>query len=166
MEIHKSHAMSPEPFSFKHALTDFDLKKLPVDPSVLQADPAMLAASVQAYYEELLRKLGGTAAVGISNDVVSVVWYPSSGDAVGMVSEHAFKLLRQGDYVSAEPLLRMLLGRHPDDPEMLYNLGMMLSDQRKLDEAIPMLERLVEIAPESSNGWTALGVALHQKPRV
>jgi predicted Zn-dependent protease len=75
-----------------------------------------------------------------------------------MVSRHALKLLNQGDYPSAEPLLRMLHARNPDDPEMLYNLGMMLSDQGKLDEAIPMLEQLVEIDPQSSNGWTALGV--------
>jgi tetratricopeptide (TPR) repeat protein len=150
--------MTPDPFSFKHALADFDLRKLPVDPTLLQADPAMLAASVQAYYEELLKKMGGTAAVAIMDDVVSVTWYPSSGDAVGMVSRHALKLLNQGDYPSAEPLLRMLHARNPDDPEMLYNLGMMLSDQGKLDEAIPMLEQLVEIDPQSSNGWTALGV--------
>lgn len=151
--------MIPEPFSFKHALADFDLSKLPIDSGVLQADPAMLSASVQAYYEQLLRKLGGTAAVAISDGVVSVVWYPTSGDAVELVSEHAIKLLRQGDYPAAEPLLRMLLGRNPDDPEMLYNLGMMLSDQGKLEEATQMLERLVEIEPENSNAWTALGVA-------
>ncbi len=151
--------MKLEPFSFKHALADFDLTNLPVEPEVLRADPAILAASVQTYYEDLLRKLGGTAAVAIHDGVVSVAWYPSSGDAVGMVTEHALKLLRQGDYGAAEPLLRMLLGRNPADPELLYNLGMMLSDQQKLQEAIPMLEKLVEIEPESSNGWTALGVA-------
>jgi tetratricopeptide (TPR) repeat protein len=76
-----------------------------------------------------------------------------------MVSQHARKLLSRGDYQSAEPLLRMLQARNPDDAELLYNLGMMLSDQRKLDESIPMLERLVEIDTGSSNGWTALGVA-------
>jgi tetratricopeptide (TPR) repeat protein len=151
--------MSPEPFSFKHALADFDLAKLPVDAGLLRAEPAMLAASVQAYYEELLRKLGGTAAVAISQGVVSVIWYPTSGDAVEMASEHAFKLLRRGDYSAAEPLLRMLLGRNPDDSEILYNLGMMLSDQGKLEEAIGMLEKLIEIEPRNSNGWTALGVA-------
>ena len=151
--------MNPDPFSFKHALADFDLAKLPVNPALLHADPAILAASVQAYYEELLKKMGGTAAVAIMDDVVSVTWYPSSGDAVEMVSRHAQKLLSQGDYKSAEPLLRMLQARNPDDAELLYNLGMMLSDQRKLDEAIPMLEKLVEIDPETSNGWTALGVA-------
>ena len=151
--------MTNDPFSFKHELADFDLRQLPVDSALLQADPAMLAASVQAYYEELLTKMGGTAAVAIMDNVVSVTWYPSSGDAVEMVSQHARKLLNRGDYQSAEPLLRMLLAKNPDDGELLYNLGMMLSDQRKLDEAIPILEELVAINPEGSNGWTALGVA-------
>jgi tetratricopeptide (TPR) repeat protein len=151
--------MTDDPFSFKHTLDDFDLRLLPVDPALLQAAPSMLAASVQAYYEELLRKMGGTAAVAIVGNEVSVTWYPSSGDAVEMVWQHAQKLLGRGDYQSAEPLLRMLQSRNPDDAELLYNLGMMLSDQRKLDEAVPMLERLVEIDPKNSNGWTALGVA-------
>ena len=151
--------MTDEPFSFKHALADFDLRQLPVDPALLQADSSILAASVQAYYEELLGKMGGTAAVAIVGDEVSVTWYPSSGDAVEMVWQHAQKLLSRGDYQSAEPLLRMLQSRNPDDAELLYNLGMMLSDQRKLDEAVPMLERLVKIDTENSNGWTALGVA-------
>jgi tetratricopeptide (TPR) repeat protein len=151
--------MTDDPFSFKHSLADFDLRQLPVDPALLQADQSILAASVQAYYEELLRKMGGTAAVAIIDNVVSVTWYPASGDAVEMVSQHARKLLSRGDYQSAEPLLRMLQAKNPNDPDLLYNLGMMLSDQRKLDEAIPMLEKLVEIEPQSSNGWTALGVA-------
>jgi tetratricopeptide (TPR) repeat protein len=151
--------MTDDPFSFKHELADFDMRQLPVDPALLQADPSILAASVQAYYEELLRKMGGTAAVAIIDDVVSVTWYPSSGDAVEMVSQHARKLLSRGDYQSAEPLLHMLQAKNPNDPDLLYNLGMMLSDQRKLDEAVPMLEKLVEIEPQSSNGWTALGVA-------
>jgi tetratricopeptide (TPR) repeat protein len=151
--------MTPEPFSFQHALADFDITKLPLDPQVLGADQSILAASVQAYYEELLTKLGGTAAVAIANGVVSVQWYPGTGDAVTMVFDHACKLLGQGDHASADPLLRMLLGRMPDDPRFLYNLGMSLSDRGEMEEAIQMLERLVENEPGSSNGWTALGVA-------
>ncbi len=111
--------MTDDPFSFKHVLADFDLGKLLVDPTLLQTDPAMLAVSVQAYYEELLKKMGGTAAVAIMDDVVSVTWYPSSGNAVEMVSEHAQKLLNRGDYQSAEPLLRMLQSRNPEDAEIL-----------------------------------------------
>jgi tetratricopeptide (TPR) repeat protein len=37
---------------------------------------------------------------------------------------------------------------------------MMLSDQGRLDSACSLLERLVEIEPDHSKGWTALGVAL------
>lgn len=36
---------------------------------------------------------------------------------------------------------------------------MMLSDQGRLDQACHLLERLVELAPRHSHGWTALGVA-------
>ena len=36
---------------------------------------------------------------------------------------------------------------------------MALSDQRKIEEAIDMLERLVTLEPESARGWNALGVA-------
>ena len=151
--------MTPEPFFFQHSLADFDITKLPLDPQVLDGNPSILTASVRAYYEELLTKLGGTAAVAIANGVVSVQWYPGTGDAVEMVFDHACKLLEQGDHVSAEPLLRMLLGRMPDDPRFLYNLGMSLSDQGKTEEAIELLEALVENEPGSSNGWTALGVA-------
>lgn len=151
--------MNSEPFSFKHALADFDLSKLPVDPKLLQSDAGILAASIQAYYEELLKKMGGTAAVAIKDGVASITWYPSSGNSLEMVSERALQLLHQGDYRSAEPLLRMLITRNPENPELLYNLGMMLSDQGNLAEAIQLLEKLVEVKPESSYGWTALGVA-------
>jgi tetratricopeptide (TPR) repeat protein len=151
--------MNSEPFSFTHALADFDLSKLPVDPALLRSDAGILAASIQAYYEELFKKMGGTAAVAIKDGVASISWYPSSGNSSKMISERALQLLQQGDYRSAEPLLRMLIARDPENPELLYNLGMMLSDQGKLAEAILLLEQLVEIEPESSYGWTALGVA-------
>jgi tetratricopeptide (TPR) repeat protein len=55
--------------------------------------------------------------------------------------------------------LRMLIARDPENLELLYNLGMMLSDQGKLAEAIQLLEKLVKAEPQNSYGWTALGVA-------
>jgi tetratricopeptide (TPR) repeat protein len=151
--------MKPEPFAFQHPLGDFDLKRLPIDATLLRDDPAMLAAAVQAYYEDCFRRLGGSAAILVRDSVVSVTWYPSAGDAAQQVTEHAVDLLRQGDYASAEPLLRALLFRDPASLETLYNLGMMLSDQRRLDEAMVLLRRLVELEPQHANGWTALGVA-------
>jgi tetratricopeptide (TPR) repeat protein len=151
--------MNPEPFSFQYPIADFDLTKLPVDPALLRENPAILVSAVQTFYEECFRKLGGTANILVKHGVVSVSWYPKGGDAVEQVLEHALNLLRQGDYRTAEPLLRALLARDANHTDALLNLGMMLSDQRNLSEAAALLHRFVDLVPDSSHGWTALGVA-------
>jgi len=71
----------------------------------------------------------------------------------------AVSLLQQGAYEEAERILRPLFLRFPDDTAVLYNLGMMLSDQRKIPEAVRLLTRLTELSPKYANGWIALGVA-------
>ena len=57
-------------------------------------------------------------------------------------------------------LMELLLSDSPDDTNILYNLGMALSDLGKLDEAIRYLRHLVDLAPDHVNGRVALGVAL------
>jgi tetratricopeptide (TPR) repeat protein len=52
------------------------------------------------------------------------------------------------------------LSDQPDNPDVLYNLGLALSAQGKLAEAIALLSHLVDVAPSYVNGWVALGVAL------
>ena len=151
--------MTPQPFSFQFPIADFDLTKLPVDASLFLEDPALLVSAIQTFYQETFRSLGGTANILVKDDVVSVSWYPEEGDAARQVFENALNLLRQGDYRTAEPLLRAVLAHDPDHSDALFNLGMMLSDQQKLTEAITLLGRYVELEPDSSHGWTALGVA-------
>ncbi len=151
--------MNPEPFSFQYPMADFDLTKLPVDAALLRENPAMLVSAVQAFYQERFHKLGGTANIAIKDEVVSVTWLPKAGDAPEQVMGHALTLLRQGDYKTAEPLLRALIARDANNADALFNLGMMLSDQRKLEEATNLLSQFVDLVPGSSHGWTALGVA-------
>lgn len=151
--------MKPEPFSFQYPIADFDLTKLPVDPALLRENPAMLVSAVQTFYQDCFRKLGGTANILVKDGVVSVSWLPKAGDAAEQVFEHALNLLRAGDYRTAEPLLRALLARDANHTGALLNLGMMLSDQRNLIEAAALLRRFVDLVPDSSHGWTALGVA-------
>ena len=151
--------MKPEPFSFQYPIADFDLTKLPVDPALLRENPAMLVSAVQTFYQDCFRKLGGTANILVRGGVVSVSWYPKAGNAAEQVFEHALNLLRAGDYRTAEPLLRALLARDANHTDALLNLGMMLSDQRNLTDAAALLRRFVDLVPDSSHGWTALGVA-------
>ena len=151
--------MKPEAFSFQYPIADFDLTKLPVDPALLRENPAMLVSAVQTFYQDCFRKLGGTAHIVLKEGVVAVSWYPQAGDAAEQVFEHASTLLRAGDYRTAEPLLRALLAHNANHTDALLNLGMMLSDQRNLAEAAALLRRFVDLVPDSSHGWTALGVA-------
>ena len=151
--------MKPEAFSFQYPIADFDLTKLPVDPALLRENPAMLVSAIQTFYQDCFRKLGGTAHIVLKEGVVAVSWYPQAGDAAEQVFEHASALLRAGDYRTAEPLLRALLARDANHADALFNLGMMLSDQQKLTEAADLLHRFVDLVPDSSHGWTALGVA-------
>ncbi len=151
--------MKPEPFCFQYPIADFDLTKLPVDLALLRENPAMLVSAVQTFYQDCFRNLGGTANILVKDDVVSVSWLPKEGDAAEQVFEHAVSLLRAGDYRPAEPLLRAFLARDANHTDALLNLGMMLSDQRNLTEAAALLRRFVYLVPDSSHGWTALGVA-------
>lgn len=151
--------MKPEPFSFQYPIADFDLTKLPVDPALLRENPAMLVSAVQTFYQDCFRKLGGTANILVKDDVVSVSWYPKAGYAAEQVFEHALNLLRAGDYRTAEPILRALIAHDANHTDALFNLGMMLSDQRNLKESVELLSRFVDLVPDSSHGWTALGVA-------
>ena len=147
------------PFSFQFPLADFDLTRLPIDPELLRGDAYMLAAAVQEFYRESFEKLGGSATVVVGDGVVSVAWQPGSGDASAQLLQHAIGLLRQGNASSAEPILRSLLAQDARNADALYNLGMMLSDQGRLAEAVETLQELLNFLPAHSEGWTALGVA-------
>ena len=152
--------MKPQPFSFALGLEDFDLGRLPISAEVLRADRDLLIRAISDYYTAIFQKLGGTATVAIAEGAVHVSWYPETGEPRDLLLNHARSLLKRGNYREADPILHSLHVRHPEDAEVLYDYGMMLSDQGRLDSARSLLERLVELEPDHSNGWTALGVAL------
>jgi Flp pilus assembly protein TadD len=152
--------MSEQPFNFTLRLEDFDLNRLPISADVLRADPELLGQAVSKYYTAIFQKLGGTASIAIAEGAVHVSWHPETGEARHLLFDHALSLLKKGNCREADPILHSLHTRYPDDQKVLYNYGMMLSDQRRLDVACRLLERLVTIAPDHTEGWTALGVAL------
>lgn len=56
-------------------------------------------------------------------------------------------------------MLELLLTRDPDDVNLLFNLGIALSEARRLAEAEDHLNRAVELAPDFADALVALGVA-------
>jgi Flp pilus assembly protein TadD len=59
--------------------------------------------------------------------------------------------------------LRTLFSLYPDDHRVLFNLGIMLCEQGRLQEAREVLKRLTRTAPDFVNGWNALGIALSRE---
>lgn len=69
-------------------------------------------------------------------------------------------ILTQGNYLDGILLLELFLSEDPDNPDLLYNLGMAYSDQNKLSHSIALLTRLMSVKPDHVNGRVALGIAL------
>jgi len=72
-------------------------------------------------------------------------------------------LIRQKAFGTAETVLKTLLSRNPDDRRLLFNLGILLCEQGRLQEARAVLRRLTRTAPGFADGWNALGVALSRE---
>ncbi|MEI6077188.1 MAG: tetratricopeptide repeat protein [Verrucomicrobiota bacterium] len=152
--------MNEQPFTFKLPLADFDLSRLPISADLLREKPDLMAAAVSDYYTGIFQKLGGTANVLVAEGVVDVSWFPQAGKARDLLFDQALSFLQRANYHDAEPLLQSLYRAFPEDADVLFNYGMLLSDQGLLGFAIRLLRRLVALDPGHSHGWTALGVAL------
>ena len=63
-------------------------------------------------------------------------------------------------------LLELFLSDEPENPDLLYNLGMAYSDQNNLERAIELLTKLVTNAPDHINGRVAMGVALLRAGKI
>ena len=75
-------------------------------------------------------------------------------------------MLEHGEYKQAIFVLELLLSDRPDDPVLLYNLGMAYSDTGNLNHAVVLLRRLMAQEPDHINGRVALGVALAPSKEV
>lgn len=150
--------MDPLVFEFKPA--DFDLKLLTADVELIRGNNAKLKSAIQDYLRGMFKRLPGEVRITSHDEYISVRWVPQRYQDIDAMMDLVIGLLNQRAFTQAEPILRTLFFRHPDDYRVLFNLGMMLSDQGRLGEACEMLSRLTRIAPDFANGWNALGVAL------
>ncbi|MBE3122672.1 MAG: tetratricopeptide repeat protein [Thermoplasmata archaeon] len=74
-------------------------------------------------------------------------------------SEEALYLIQQGKFVEAKKILEDILLVNPNDIEVLYNLGMCLTDLGQPDKAVVTLEQCIKLKPDYSNAYVALGMA-------
>ena len=115
-------------------------------------------SAISQYVREQMAQLGGLVeSLAVDNREIRLSWRPDA--PAPAVTERIIDILKKGELAPGVLLMRLLLSDSHDDPLLLYNLGMALSDQNRLDEAISHLERLLQVEPGHANGRVALGVA-------
>ncbi len=141
-----------EMFNYTISEQDFDLTLIPEDVRTVGTD--LFRKAVTGYIRSQYKDMGGDTTVTFVDGAIMVTWIPD-----GMPMESILMHLSAGEYDKALPMLESLYQVNPQDPDVLYNLGMVYSDQGRLDKAQKVLHQATEVNPENANCWTALGVA-------
>jgi Flp pilus assembly protein TadD len=108
---------------------------------------------------EVLNLLDGVIQTMTSqpNGNIQITWTPNPKTKP---LEKITQVLQSGNLDDGILLLELFLSNAPNDENVLYNLGMAVSDTGELTRAINLLTRLVKQVPAHTNGRVALGVAL------
>lgn len=113
--------------------------------------------AVTAYFQQSYAGMGGQVSVVFANGRIEVAWQQAAAEAPAMATIEP--LLQQRRFAEARPLLETLLQLEPKHPEALYNLGVLASEEGKLEEARALLRRAVAVDPRNANAQVALGLA-------
>lgn len=143
-------------FAFLISVNDFDKSLLP--PHARTPGTEAFSKAVTKAIEQDYKPFGGRVQIRVDDQTIQVQWHgdPDSPHPL----DAAVRKLTSGDYDGGVRLLEVLRRQQPDHPEVLYNLGMALSDMGKLDEAIKHLRHAVAVEPTHNNARVAVGVAL------
>jgi len=141
---------------FTLAWDDIDPATLPDDSRQPGSDAFRRAVILflQGQYEPL----GGKARI-VFNDTertLTVQWAKRAG--FRSVADKVEEALGRGEAGVAIPLLKALIAAGPDVPPPLYNLGMVYSDQGRLEEAQALLQQAAALDPDNAKIVVAIGV--------
>ncbi|MBI3782937.1 MAG: tetratricopeptide repeat protein [Deltaproteobacteria bacterium] len=148
-----------DPLTFTLAADDFDVSLLP--PNARDRNTQAFREAARSYLQGEFSRFGGWATVQVHAQNIEVSWTPD-GQPPDPIEQIIGKLERR-DYSGAITLLQLFLSDRPNDVNLLYNLGMALSDVGKVSEAAEHLQHAIDLAPDHINAHVALGVALQRE---
>jgi tetratricopeptide (TPR) repeat protein len=64
---------------------------------------------------------------------------------------------KSGDFDGAVSHMERLLAEHPDDDELIFNLGVIYGEDKRTDEAIGFMQRALERNPENASALNYIG---------
>jgi tetratricopeptide (TPR) repeat protein len=115
--------------------------------------------AVTLFLQRQYEPLGGKARIifNDANRTLTVHWAKRGG--FRSVEDRVRESLGRGDVGVAIPLLKALLAAEPSNATLLYNLGMVYSDQGRLEEAKEILRQATSLDVSNAQIVVALGVA-------
>ena len=143
-------------------ISEFDTALLPADSRDTSTD--QFRAAARAYVLQCMRHLGGNSLIKVDGDEIAVVWTQTSKKHDQL--ERIIEMLRNGNQTESIVLLQLLRSELPDNEGILYNLGMVLSDTGKLDQAVKHLRHLLDKVPGHVKARIALGVAYTRQNKL
>jgi Flp pilus assembly protein TadD len=147
--------MAGEDLSFALAWADVDPAILPLDAREPGTEPFRRA--VIEFLRQQYEALGGKARI-VFNDadkLLEVHWAAAETKSLDQLARDA---LNRREFATAVPLLKALIAKAPHDPTNIYNLGMVYSEQGRLEEAKTLLSQALAVSPAHTNSLVALGV--------
>jgi tetratricopeptide (TPR) repeat protein len=138
----------------KHKLS-LDLNKDTLSFFFPEAGNDAIADRIRSAFDNLNRVIE-TLSIGAAK--IEMQWNDDLGKTDNL--ERIAAILTEGNYLDGILLLEFFLFENPNDPDLLFNLGMAYSDQNKLTRSIELLSRLMSVKPDHVNGRVALGIAL------
>ncbi|WP_280553446.1 tetratricopeptide repeat protein [Halomonas sp. 25-S5] len=139
--------MPQAPEIFKHSLDDIKLDGLPP-----RDDPGFEDAVLLTLTTQYAAK-GYSAAIVIQDGHVLGVAVPQEGVEP---KQYILGLLEHRFLEDALPALEVM-AEMTDDPEILYNYGVCLSEMDRVEESVAPLQACVEQAPDYAHAHAALG---------
>lgn len=145
--------MTSKPLAVIMRIEDFDLKPLPKEYRNINASGFKQA--LKDYLEEDYGSLGLFAHIVVDNETIRI---DQDGEATDQ-SELALDFLQRGNYPKGKAILEKLLPKYPKNVMVLYNLGMVYSDEGNLSGAIELLKQATQVNKDYAHAWNALTVA-------
>lgn len=134
-------------------ITEYDLTQLPLENQDINAPGFKLA--LKKHIEADCGGEGHFATVSINNEDINIVYDAYSSAQ----SEQALEFLQQGNYPKGKAIFESPLANYPLNNIVLFNLGMVYSDEGHLNNAIDLLSKATQVSPKQTYAWVALAVA-------
>lgn len=117
-----------------------------------------LVLKIVNYYYHLYISILDKISISVTEEEIAILYNPDyleSGDQDKF--NRAIALLAERNFDIGREMLLGLLEKYPLNGEILYNLGMIYSEQGELEKSIKPLKKAVEVVPFYSNAYVALG---------